>query len=148
MNTTSLDKDTIKVPYPEGARVKTIKSKVNNQYVTVLPQSVNDNTYAVYVNDKCLHVYEDKYNLKQCANTNNYLHPQYFEAKNIIQQNEKKNMGNKAAKGIYPYTAFVHKGTQQCLTYDNEGLYVANCNGDNIYQKWQVSPNENICLEH
>jgi hypothetical protein len=148
----SLDKDNIKIPYPEGERIKTIKGNATSQYISVIPQPINDNTYAINVNDNCIFVYNDKYELKKCEVFNKTddinFHPQYFEIKKIISANEKKIMGNQSSKrGEYPYTAFVHKTTQQCLTVDNEGLYIADCDANNIYQKWQVSPNEYICPE-
>ena len=45
INLSSLDKDNIKIPYPEGERVRTIKGKTTNQYISLIPQKVNDNTY-------------------------------------------------------------------------------------------------------
>lgn len=152
LNLLSLDKDNIKIPYPEDEKVKTIKSKLNQQFISVIPQKINNNTYAININDKCLYAYSDKYDLQPCAELNdnslfNY-HPQYFEIKKVIKETEKRVMGNKPdKKGEYPYTAFIHKSTQQCLSIDNDGIYLDKCDANNLNQKWLVSPDENICPE-
>ena len=152
INLSSLDKDNIKIPYPEGERVRTIKGETTNQYLSLIPQKINDNTYAINVNDKCVYGFTDKYELQPCDKLESLdkvnFHPQYFEIKKVFKENEKRVMGNKPdKKGSYPYTAFIHKSTQHCLTVDNEGLYLTDCDANNIYQKWEVSPNEYICPE-
>lgn len=137
------------VKYPEGTNIKSIKSKFNNQILSVNKQPLNNVTYAISINDKCLYGYGDDIELKSCANTENYIHPQYFEARKINNvAQEKQYMNNKHSSILPPeaYTAFIHKSTQQCLTMDNEGAYLAPCNADNIYQRWQISADENICL--
>ena len=114
-------------------------------------QSISKSTYAINVNDKCVYGYNDDYTLKPCANTQNYIHPQYFDARNINNTSmEKKYMNSKTGSKINPepYTAFIHKSTQKCLAMDNGGLYLADCDADNIYQRWQVSADENICLNN
>jgi len=152
LNLSSLDKDNLKIPYPEDERVKTIKGKATNQYITVIPQKLNNDTYAVSVNDQCVYGFTDKYELRPCDKLDNIedvnFHPQYFEIKKVFRENERRIMGNKPdKKGEYPYTAFIHKSTQHCLTVDNKGLYLTDCDSNNLYQKWLVSPNENICPE-
>lgn len=137
--------------FPAKSRINTIKSKTTDQVFSVIPSDVNDETYSVYANDQCLWVYNDDYHLKPCANNiaGSFVHPQFFEAKNIIAKaNERRYMGKTPITdhGLYPYTAFIHKTTQQCLTYDTDGLYVSKCDPDNIYQKWEVSPDKNMCL--
>ena len=139
------------IKYPEGENIKAIKSKFNNQILSVKPQSINNVTYAISINDKCLYGYNDDIQLKNCMTTNNYIHPQYFEARKINNTSQEKlYMNGKNTSVVKPdaYTAFIHKTTQQCLTMDNEGAYLAPCDADNIYQRWQISPNENICLEN
>jgi NADH:ubiquinone oxidoreductase subunit len=142
--------DNYGIKYPEGESIKSIKSKFNSQILSVNIQPVNKITYSLSINDKCLYGYNDDLELKNCVNTNNYMHPQYFEARNINNvAQEKKYMNGKHTSVKIPesYTAFIHKSTQHCLTMDNEGVYLAPCNADNIYQRWQVSSDENICLE-
>jgi hypothetical protein len=138
------------IKYPEGENIKSIKSKFNNQILKVNKQPVNSITYAISINDKCLYGYDNDYTLKNCATTNNYMHPQYFEARKINNvSQEKLYMNGKHSTNKPPeaYTAFIHKATQQCLSTDNSGAYLAPCNADNIYQRWQISNNENICLD-
>lgn len=143
--------DNYGIEYPENTDIKSIKSKFNNQILTVEKQSVSNNTYSVNVNDKCLYGYNDDYTIKPCANTSNYIHPQYFNAININNiAMEKKYMNGKHSSIEHPepYTAFIHKSTQKCLSIDNTGLYLSECDADNIYQRWQVSPDENICYNN
>ena len=143
--------DNYGIQYPEGEYIKTIKSKFNNQIISVINQSVDKSTYAINVNDKCVYGYNDDYTLKPCSNTQNYIHPQYFDARNINNTAmEKKYMNSKTGSKINPepYTAFIHKSTQKCLSMDNGGLYLSDCDSNNIYQRWQVSADENICLNN
>ena len=141
--------------YPENKRIQSIKNRTTDQVVSVMPNDITDETYSIIANDQCLWVYNDEYKLKPCAQNlgNQVLHPQYFEAKKIITAaNEQRYMGKKPKlpqnkqSGAYPYTAFIHKTTHQCLTYNNDGLFVSPCNPDNQYQKWDVSPDKNMCL--
>ena len=148
MELNALNQD-LKLPFPEGESVKTIKSKFNNQYISVLPQQINDETYAIHANDQCLQVYQNNYMLGKCVNTSNYLHPQYFEIKKIMNNINAKNIMN--SKQIndtgFPYTIFKHKNTNNCLSLDNEGIYMDKCDANNLSQKWEISPNENICID-
>ena len=102
INLSSLDKDNIKIPYPEGERVRTIKGKTTNQYISLIPQKINDNTYAINVNDKCVYGFTDKYELQPCDKLDSLdevnFHPQYFEIKKVFKENEKRVMGNKPDK--------------------------------------------------
>jgi hypothetical protein len=138
--------------YPNNARVQTIKNRETDQVFSVLPAEVNDSTYSVMVNDQCLWAYNDEYYIKPCAANigRSLIHPQFFEVKNIITKaNEQRYMGKQpttSQRESYPYSAFIHKTTQQCLTYDTDGLYLAACDPDNNYQKWDVSPDKNFCL--
>jgi hypothetical protein len=148
VNLNSLDKD--QLPYPRGQPIKTIKNMATNQYLSVISQPIDEETFAIRANDHCLYVYDNNdYTLKPCALTEDFVHPQYFQAKKIINDvAEARILGKKGiTKSVpTPYTVFQHKATQQCLTYDTEGLYAAKCEPDNIYQKWAVSPDETICL--
>jgi hypothetical protein len=136
------------IPWPKDARIKTIKNTATGQFLSVIPQEVNADTYGISVNDMCLYAYNDKYEVKPCMLTGNLIDPQYFNAKQIINQAmEAKIMGgNTKLRNVLPYTAFQSPTTQQCLTYNMDGLYMAPCNADNIYQRWSVSPNENLCV--
>ena len=137
-----------KMPWPKDARIKTIKNTATGQFLSVIPQQVNPETYAISVNDMCLFAYNDKYEIKPCMLSGNLIDPQYFNAKQIINTTtEPKIMGgNTKLSNVLPYTAFQHPLTQQCLTYNMDGLYMAPCNSDNIYQRWEISPDENLCV--
>jgi len=142
--------DNYGLKYPEGIDIKSIKSKFNNQILSLNKQPLNNITYAIEINDKCLYNYTDDMELKKCVNTTNFIHPQYFEARkidNVSQEKMYMNGKHKSIKQPEPYTAFIHKSTQKCLSMDNEGVYMSNCDSDNIYQRWKISSNENICLD-
>ena len=137
--------------FPENERIKTIKNKATSQVFSIIPNEITADTYSIYVNDQCLWAYNEEYYLKPCATNlgKTFVHPQFFESKKIITDaNERRYMGKKPVTnhGQYPYTAFIHKTTQNCLTYDNDGLYLSKCDPDNTYQKWDVSPDKNMCL--
>jgi hypothetical protein len=142
--------DNYGIVYPNGMEIKTIKSKFNNQILSVKPNKIDKTSYSININDKCLYGYTDDYSLKECSTTDSYMHPQYFNAININNRSIEKKYMNGVNNDIQPepYTVFVHKSTQQCLTIDNEGVYISNCDADNIQQKWKVSPDENICLDN
>jgi WD40 repeat protein len=152
MNLNSLNIEYLaKEKYPENKRIESIKHRATNQILSLLPNDINDETYSVVANDQCLWVYNDDYRLRPCATNlgKQILHPQYFEAKKIITSaNEQRYMGKKATlpDSLYPYTALIHKTTQHCLTYNPDGLFVSPCDPDNQYQKWDVSPDKNMCL--
>lgn len=148
MDLNSLDKDLV-LPYPDNKKVKTIKSLNNNQYVSVIPQTLNDETYAVQVNDLCVYGYQDKYLLNKCASVNTFFHPQYFEIKRVLNNSNARTEMNSTPMNDtgMPFTIFKHKSTQKCLSLDNEGLYLDKCDANNIAQKWHVSPNENLCVD-
>ena len=83
VNLNSLDKD--QLPFPHGQPIKTIKNMATNQYLSVISQPIDEETYAIRANDHCLYVYDNNdYSLKPCALTEDFVHPQYFQAKKII----------------------------------------------------------------
>lgn len=160
INTNSLNPDTPSYKfYPKGEPIQTIRSLHNGQVVVVNPQIGHQNTYSIRINDKCLNVYQESYGLRDCQQPGETVqyHPQYFEAKRIMnevdaQKNKGANLNNTtdyAATGTYgtsfPYTTFIHKNTRQCLTLDDEGIYMAECNPANTRQHWQVSNQIHKC---
>ena len=152
MNLASLNIDYLaRERYPDSQRISTIKNKAEAQILSVLPNEISNETYSVVVNDKCVWVDETGYWLDNCAKKlgKQVAHEQYFDAQKITNGlTERKVMGKQysGAGNIYPYTAFIHKTTQGCLTYDKDGLSVIACNPDNNHQKWEISPDKNMCL--
>jgi hypothetical protein len=143
-----LDSDVL--PYPSDAPIRTIKNMGNNQILSVMKQPVDSSTYSIRANDQCMYVYDSNdYALKPCAISDEYINPQFFNEKRIMNEvTEARLLGKKSTSQtqVYPYTIFQHKSTQQCLTFDNEGMYISTCEPNNIYQRWAVSPDETICL--
>ena len=148
MDLSSLDSE-IRIPFPNNEIIRSIKSNHNNQILSVKQQPINEDTYAIQVNDKCLQVYTGDYNLDKCFEINNVFHPQYFEAKRIMNSGDAKSIMNSSQLNDtgYPYTIFKHKSTKQCLSLDDTGLYLDKCNSNTLKQKWSVSPNENLCVD-
>lgn len=164
INTSSLDPDTSSYEfYPKGNPIQTIRSMHNSQVLSVEPQDSQRNTYAIKINDKCLNVYQDSYGLRDCQQLGNDVqyHPQYFEAKRIMNEidaqkykgvglgSDSSNSADYAANGSYgtsyPYTAFIHRNTRQCLTLDDDGAFMAQCDPANTRQHWQVSDQSHKC---
>lgn len=144
MNLDSLD---INKVFPTDKHIRTIKSKKTEQLLSLLPFDQKD-TYGVQVNDKCFYTFnKTDYLLKKCVTTSDTINPQYFQPVRILdEKTEMKEFGAKSTDPtIYPYTAFRSKLTRDCLSMDNDGLYMAKCQPDNIYQQWELSPNENLC---
>lgn len=164
INTGSLDPDVASYRfYPKGDSIQTIRSLHNSQVLTVEPQNGHQGTYAIRINDKCLNAYHDSYGLRDCKQPGEDVqyHPQYFEAKRIMNEvdaQKYKGVDNTtggtfvvdhAATGSYgtsyPYTAFVHRNTRQCLSIDDDGAFMAQCDPNNTRQHWQVSNTINKC---
>lgn len=157
INTGSLDPDASSYKfYPKHSPIQTIRSMHNNQVLSVSPQKTGTHTYAIKINDKCLNVYKDSYDMRHCAQPDEdvHYHPQYFEAKrimNVIDAEKYKgptteDHGASGSYGTsYPYTLFVHKNTRQCLNLDDEGAFMAQCDPDNTRQHWQVSDKIHSC---
>lgn len=45
----------------------------------------------------------------------------------------------------YPYNIFKSNLTNQCLTINDEGVYLEPCNGNIPKQHWKISPGSNNC---
>lgn len=167
INASSLDPDVSSFKfYPKGEPIQTIRSLHNGQVLTVQPQSGNRGLYGIRINDRCLDVYNDSYGLRSCQQPGEDVqyHPQFFEAKRIMNnvdaekyrgvssdnnKNKNSNTVDYAASGSYgtsfPYTAFVHRNTRQCLTLDDDGAFMAQCDPANTRQHWQVSNQIHKC---
>lgn len=171
INANALDPDVSSYKYyPKGDPIQTIRSLHNGQVLTVTPQEGHRGTYAVRINDKCLNVYQDSYGLRNCQQPGEDVqyHPQYFEAKRIMNEVDAQKYKGVSADGMggtsnsmggavvdyaatgsygtsYPYTAFVHRNTRQCLTLDDDGAFMAQCDPANTRQHWQVSNQIHSC---
>lgn len=138
--------------FPIDKVIKTIKSKFNSQYISTIS---NDNTnYGILLNDKCLTVNglcKDDYCLLDCQNYLFTSDSQKFSTKRIYSAVDAAKIMNVPVKSIssanvYPYNIFSSLVNNKCLTIGNEGITVEKCNLNNIKQKWEISPDENICL--
>ena len=47
---------------------------------------------------------------------------------------------------IYPFNIFRSASNDKCLAVNNDGVYLDNCNLNNIKHQWNISPDENICV--
>lgn len=126
--------------------IRSIKSNSNSQILSTLP--ISTNTYQIKINDKCLTVYDDnKYLLDKCSNSIKMSDSQKFESKRIYDlQSAKYGFGKNVVKRMnYPYNVFMSKVTNQCLTIDNDGATVIDCNPNDSRQHFKISGQENVC---
>jgi hypothetical protein len=146
------NKKTSKI-FPPNSSIKTIKSKNNAQYLSLLS---NDPTgkYSIIANDKCLTVSgtckNNPYCLTDCQ-TNIYTSDsQKFYTTNIATESDAMNvMGSDIQinkRNIYPFNIFRSAVDDSCLSMSDNGLSLEQCNLNDIRHQWQISPDENICL--
>lgn len=139
--------------FPPNASIKTIKSKNNAQFLSLLS---NDPTgkYSIVANDKCLTVSGTCKNNPYCLNdcqTNIYTSDsQKFYTTNIATESDAINiMGQDiqiSKRNIYPFNIFRSAVDDSCLAMSENGLSLEQCNLNDIRHQWQISPDENICL--
>lgn len=144
-----------KVPktFPVNKPIKTIKSKNNSQYLSVITNDPNDK-YGILVNDKCLTVSgicgTDPYCLTNCQNNLYASDSQKFYTTRIsTSADASKIMGSGVeinSKNVYPFNIFRSKVDDTCLALSNDGVTLEKCNLNDIRHQWNISPDENICL--
>ena len=106
------------------------------------------------MNDKCLTVNglcKDDFCLQNCQNNLYATDSQKFYTDRIYSADDitrimKITKDKVSNKNVYPFNIFRSKVNDKCLSINNDGLRVENCNLNNISQQWAISPNENICL--
>ena len=142
----------IPTTFPIDKVIKTIKSKYNSQYISTITN--DSSTYGILLNEKCLTVNglcKDDYCLLDCQNHLFTSDSQKFSTKRIYTDVDAAKAMNVPINAIsrasvYPYNIFNSFINNKCLTIGNEGVTVEKCNLNNIKQKWEISPDENICL--
>ena len=138
--------------YPIGKLISTIKSKYNSQYLSTLAK--DNSKYGILVNEKCLTVNglcKDEFCLLDCQKTLFSSDSQKFATKRIYNSLDAAKVMNVPSNqisttNIYPYNIFTSTVNNNCLTMGNEGITIEKCNLNNIKQKWEISPDENICV--
>ena len=50
------------------------------------------------------------------------------------------------SKNVYPFNIFRSKINDKCISINNDGLGIEDCNLNSINQQWSISPDENICV--
>lgn len=128
---------------------KVVNSIQNGDELTAIP--IDDNLFRLQINDKCLTVYGDKnYKLNNCDSR---AHSQNFEIKEVKDYYDAhKHTGvnpNKKHTDVYPYSLIKSSiPPYNCLTVDNEGVSVQECNPNNSNQYWNMKNKVNECVEH
>lgn len=130
----------------EPSIIKSVKSNNNNQILSVNPVDLNN--YQVFINDKCLTVYDDnKYLLDKCKSSMNMSDSQKFYTNRIYDiYNAKTVTGIQGTKIVeYPYNILKSKVTDHCLALDNNGISVTKCHPDDLRQHFKISEEVNEC---
>lgn len=139
--------------FPVDKAIKTIKSKNNSQYLSVITNDPN-NKYGIIVNDKCLTVSglcgNDQYCLTNCQNNLYSSDSQKFYTTRInTRADASKIMGEGTelkSNIVYPFNIFRSKVDDSCLAISNDGITLEKCNLNDIRHQWSISPDENICI--
>lgn len=139
--------------YPINKLIKTIKSNYNSQYLSLIPDQ-NMNKYGILVNDKCLTVNglcKDEFCTLECQNNKNASDSQKFYTNRIYTAYDAAKIMNTTpefmnSKTVYPFNIFRSASNDKCLSINSQGVFIDNCNLNNINQQWQISPDENICV--
>ena len=144
-----------KIPktFPVNKSIKTIKSKNNSQYLSVITNDVNEK-YGILVNDKCLTVSgtcgTDQYCLQNCQNNLYASDSQKFYTTRInTSADASKILGSGVeinSKIVYPFNIFRSKVDDTCLALSNDGVTLEKCNLNDIRHQWSISPDENLCV--
>jgi hypothetical protein len=138
--------------FPINQLIKTIKSNYNAQYLSLFANDINK--YGILVNDKCMTVNglcKDEFCLQDCQNNLYTTDSQKFYTNRVNSSDDvsrimKITKDKVNSKNIYPFNIFRSNVNDKCISINNEGLSIENCNLNKINQQWSISPNENICL--
>ena len=146
----------ISVSYPVNKLIKTIKSKYNSQYISTFSNDIGK--YGILVNDKCITVNglcKDEFCLLDCQKslyssdsqkfTSNRIYSAIDAAK-IMNVDKNKIVSDTISSSIYPYNILRSTVNNNCLTNNDNGITIEKCNLNNIKQRWEISPDENICV--
>ena len=138
--------------FPIDKLINTIKSKYNSQYLSLFSNDINK--YGVLINDKCFTVdglSKDGFSAKKCQKNLYISDSQKFYTDRIKSSDDivrimKIPRDKISTNNIYPFNIFRSKVNDKCLSINNNGLGIEECNLNNIQQQWLISPNENICV--
>ena len=138
--------------FPIDKLIKTIKSNYNSQYLSLFANDINK--YGILVNDKCMTVNglcKDEFCLQNCQDSLYTTDSQKFYTNRVYSTDDvsrimKITKDKVNSKNIYPFNIFRSNVNDKCLSINNDGLSVENCNLNSINQQWSISPNENICV--
>ena len=145
--------DIVPKAFPIDKLIRTIKSNYNSQYLSLFANDINK--YGVVVNDKCFTVNglckDDEFCLQKCQNNLYTTDSQKFYTDRVYSGDDitrllkiPKNKIN--SKNVYPFNIFRSKINDKCLSINNDGLGIEDCNLNSINQQWSISPDENICV--
>lgn len=138
--------------FPINNVIKTIKSNYNSQYLST---STNDiNKYGVMVNDKCFTVNglcKDEFCLQECQKDLYLTDSQKFYTNRIYSASDAANImdvqpGQINSKNVYPFNIFRSSVNDKCLSINDDGIGVEQCNLNLLNHQWTISPDENICV--
>ena len=138
--------------FPIEKLIKTIKSNYNSQYLSLFANDINK--YGVLINDKCFTVNglcKDEFCIQKCQN-NLYASPsQKFYTDRITSDADITRLLKVPAdkinsKNVYPFNIFRSTVNDKCLSINNDGIGIEDCNLNSIHQQWMISPDENICI--
>ena len=145
--------DIVPKAFPIDKLIRTIKSNYNSQYLSLFANDINK--YGVVVNDKCFTVNglckDDEFCLQKCQNNLYTTDSQKFYTDRVYSSDDitrlmkiPKNKIN--SKNVYPFNIFRSKINDKCISINNDGLGIEDCNLNSINQQWSISPDENICV--
>lgn len=138
--------------FPIDKLIKTIKSNYNSQYLSLFTNDINK--YGILVNDKCMTVNglcKDDFCLQNCQDSLYTSDSQKFYTNRVYSVDDvsrimKITKDKVNSKNVYPFNIFRSNVNDKCLSINNDGLSIENCNLNSVNQQWSISPNENICL--
>jgi len=138
--------------FPIDKLINTIKSNYNSQYLSLITNDINK--YGVLINDKCFTVNglcKDEFCTTKCQNSLYTSDSQKFYTDRITSSDDiirlmKIPKDNINSKNVYPFNIFRSKVNDKCLSINNVGLGIEDCNLNSLQQQWSISPNENICI--
>lgn len=133
--------------FPLGNQINAIQSIYNNQVISTIP--IDSDNYQIMINNQCLTVYgKDKVLLKDCNKGNTISDSQKFSTQRIdnsLMANTYFGKKSYNSNILYPYNIFKSNLINQCLTINDDGIYLEPCSGDISKQHWKISSENNHC---
>ena len=106
------------------------------------------------VNDKCFTVNglcKDEFCLQECQKDLYLTDSQKFYTNRIYSASDAANImdvqpGQINSKNVYPFNIFRSSVNDKCLSINDDGIGVEQCNLNLLNHQWTISPDENICV--